>query len=129
MSGRSESQQISQLRPVFGVQGPALVRFVFIESSIFSAYLIDYLTDDEYAKLQEYLCENPDAGDMVRGSGGVRKLRWSLPGRGKSGGVRICYYAKNQVGQIFLLTIYAKNVKESISGQLLKQIKEAMEGL
>ena len=58
----------------------------FIESPLFSKYLSDYLADDEYLALQEYLCEHPEAGDLIRGSGGVRKLRWGRQGSGKSGG-------------------------------------------
>lgn len=103
------------------------MRFEFIESPLFSARLPDYLTDDGYAALQEYLCEHPEGGDMIRGSGGVRKLRWSRPGSGKSGGVRICYYARTKAGQIFMLVIYAKSVRDSIPGHVLKAIKEEME--
>lgn len=58
------------------------MRYEFIESPVFSSYLPDYLTDEEYAGLQEYLCEQPEAGDLVRGSGGVRKLRWHRSGTG-----------------------------------------------
>ena len=66
--------------------------YEFIESSLFQKYLPDYLTDERYTLLQHYLCENPNAGDLVKGSGGVRKLRWAREGTGKSGGVRACYY-------------------------------------
>ena len=103
------------------------MRFEFIESPIFSKYLADYLAGDEYAALQEYLCEHPDAGDIVRGSGGVRKLRWARPGAGKSGGVRVCYYVRTKAGRIFMLTIYAKSAQDSIPGSLLKAIKGELE--
>ena len=103
------------------------MRYEFIESPIFSNCLPDYLTDEEYAALQEHLCEHPDAGDMIRGSGGVRKLRWGRAGSGKSGGVRVCYYTRTRAGQILMLTIYAKSVRDSIPGHLLKALKEEME--
>jgi hypothetical protein len=103
------------------------MKFEFIESPLFSKYLADYLTDDEYAALQEHLCEHPDAGDVVRGSGGVRKLRWARPGAGKSSGVRVCYYVRTKAGRILMLTIYAKSAQESIPGSLLKAIKEELE--
>ena len=103
------------------------MKFEFIESPIFTSYLSDYLPDDEYARLQEYLCEHPDAGDMVRGSCGVRKLRWGRPGSGKSGGVRVCYYVRNKAGQISMLVIYAKSDRDSIPGHVLKALKEEME--
>ena len=103
------------------------MRFIFVESPSFSSLLPDYLSDDEYADLQEYLCEQPDAGDLIRGSGGVRKVRWSRAGGGKSGGVRVCYYAKTHAGRILLLVIYAKSARDSIPGSILKAIKEEME--
>jgi len=103
------------------------MKFEFIESPLFSKYLPDYLADDEYAALQEFLCEHPEAGDLIRGSGGVRKLRWARPGSGKSGGVRVCYYVRTKAGRILMLTIYAKSTQDSIPGYLLKAIKEELE--
>lgn len=103
------------------------MRHEFIESSVFSAYVADYLDDDDYAALQAYLSEQPDAGDLVRGSGGVRKVRWARPGGGKSGGVRICYYVRTRAGQILMLVIYAKNVRASIPGHVLAQLREELE--
>jgi hypothetical protein len=103
------------------------MRFEFIESPVFSSYISDYLTDDEYAALQEHLCEHSDSGDMIRGSGGVRKLRWSRAGSGKSGGVRVCYYTRTRAGQILMLVIYAKSVRDSIPGHVLKALKEELE--
>ncbi|MBS4097560.1 MAG: hypothetical protein KGZ83_12080 [Sulfuricella sp.] len=103
------------------------MRYEFIESRIFTAYLPDYLSDDEYAAFQEFLCEHPDAGDRVRGAGGVRKVRWNRPGCGKSGGVRVCYYARNRAGQIWMLVIYAKSTRDSIPGHVLKALREEME--
>lgn len=72
--------------------------YSFIESKLFSRLLGDYLTDDEYAQLQAALADAPDRGALVSGSGGVRKLRWSQPGRGKRGGVRVIYYSKTHEG-------------------------------
>lgn len=103
------------------------MRHEFIESSVFSAYVADYLDDDDYAALQAYLSEQPDAGDLVRGSGGVRKVRWARPGGGKSGGVRVCYYVRTRAGQILMLVIYAKNVRASIPGHVLAQLREELE--
>jgi mRNA-degrading endonuclease RelE of RelBE toxin-antitoxin system len=103
------------------------MKFEFIESPLFSKYLPDCLADDEYAALQEFLCAHPEAGDLIRGSGGVRKLRWARPGSGKSGGVRVCYYVRTKAGRILMLTIYAKSAQDSIPGHLLKAIKEELE--
>ena len=104
-----------------------MVYFEFIETSGFSAYLPDYLIDEEYAALQEYLCETPEAGDLVRGSGGVRKVRWARAGSGKSGGVRICYYARTRRGQILMLVIYAKSARDFLPGHVLKALREELE--
>jgi len=62
---------------------------MFIESPLFSRLVYDYLDDDAYAELQTFLAVNPEAGRLVRGSGGVRKARWSRAGAGKSGGLRV----------------------------------------
>lgn len=101
--------------------------FEFIESSIFTAHVNDYLNDEEYAALQEHLCEAPEAGDLVRGSGGVRKLRWARAGTGKSSGVRVCYYARSRKGQILLLVIYAKSARDSVPASVLKALREELE--
>ena len=102
--------------------------FSFIETKLFSRRLADYLTDDEYALLQNALAENPDQGALVPESGGVRKVRWAQPGRGKRGGIRVVYYAKSREGVIWMLTIYAKNEKENIPAHVLRKIKEEIDG-
>ncbi len=99
----------------------------FVESPLFTKQVHDYLTDIEYAIFQEYLAANPDMGNVVRGSGGVRKVRWSRRGTGKSGGVRVLYFARTEAGQIWLLLIYAKSAVDSIPGHILKALKEEME--
>ena len=101
----------------------------FIESSVFARYLPDYLSDEEYAALQWFLAAHPEAGRVIRGTGGVRKLRWSAGGRGKRAGVRVIYYAKQRIGEIWLLTIYGKNVRESIPRHILRKMKEAFENV
>src|SRR5712692_1812395 len=102
--------------------------YSFIETKLFSRLLGDYLTDDEYAQVQGALADAPSRGALVPGSGGVRKLRWSQPGRGKRGGVRIIYYAKTHEGIIWMLTIYAKNEEQNIPAHVLRKIKEEFDG-
>lgn len=97
---------------------------VFIETSIFTKYIQTYLSDDEYAGLQHFLKEHPEAGDIVSSSGGVRKLRWAVPGRGKRGGIRVIYYWKNAENEIWMLTVYAKNKRENIPAHILKKIAQ-----
>ena len=98
--------------------------FEFIETPFFTKALSRYLEDDEYAKLQNYLNEQPDVGVIVPGSGGVRKLRWGSEGRGKRGGLRVVYYLRSARGELWMLTIYGKNVRENIPAHILKQMKE-----
>jgi mRNA-degrading endonuclease RelE of RelBE toxin-antitoxin system len=98
--------------------------FEFIETPFFTKALSHYLEDDEYAKLQNYLNGQPEAGALVPGSGGVRKMRWGSAGRGKRGGVRIIYYLRSAHGEIWMLTIYGKNVRDNIPAHILKQMKE-----
>jgi mRNA-degrading endonuclease RelE of RelBE toxin-antitoxin system len=100
----------------------------FVETRLFTKLVQEYLSDDEYSELQRSLVMNPEAGDIIRGSGGVRKLRWGVAGRGKRGGIRVIYYLRSRQGQIWMLTLYAKNVSESIPPHVLKQIKEEIDG-
>ncbi|MBK7217382.1 MAG: type II toxin-antitoxin system RelE/ParE family toxin [Candidatus Promineofilum sp.] len=97
---------------------------IFIETSAFTKRVIGYLTDDEYLGLQMFLLERPDAGQVVHGTGGVRKLRWAMAGRGKSGGLRVIYYWRVSKDEIWLLTIYSKSERESIQAHILRQIAE-----
>ena len=87
----------------------------------------DYLSDEEYRKLQNELIENPEAGSVVRSSGGIRKLRWAVTGRGKRGGCRVIYFVRHCENIIWMLTIYPKNMTDSIPGHVLKQIREEIE--
>lgn len=70
--------------------------FTFIESAAFERVRAVYLDDDEYAELQQFMMQNPEAGNIVRGSGGVRKLRWRRDGSGKRGGLRVIYFVSFQ---------------------------------
>lgn len=101
--------------------------FSFVETRLFSRLVRDYLSDNDYGKLQSELINNPEAGSVVRGSGGVRKLRWAACGRGKRGGFRVIYFVRRPRGIIWMLTIYPKGVTDSIPGHILKQIREEIE--
>jgi hypothetical protein len=86
-----------------------------------------FVTDDEYATLQQSPIVNPQAGEVIPGSGGVRKHRWGVGGRGKRGGIRVIYFLRLRQGEIWMLTLYAKNVAESILANVLKRIKEEID--
>lgn len=101
--------------------------FSFVETSTFTRLIQDYLTDEDYRLLQQELMRNPEAGAVIRGSGGVRKIRWAAAGRGKRGGYRVIYFVRRLNGEFWMLTVYPKNVRDSIPGHVLKQIREEIE--
>ena|SRR5258708_5021636 len=101
--------------------------FTFIETRLFTRLVLEYLTDDDYAALQATLARDPETGPVIPGSGGVRKMRWAAPGRGKRGGYRVIYYVRRAHGVIWLLTMYPKNVAENIPAHVLRQIRKEVE--
>jgi len=103
-----------------------LLMFSFVETRLFTRLVREYLTDEDYSRLQRQLIENPKAGAVIQGSGGVRKLRWSTKGRGKRGGCRIIYYVRQPKGIIWMLTIYPKSARDSIPAHLLRRIREEL---
>ena len=100
---------------------------VFVESSSFTKHLPDHLSDEEYGLLQKSLVENPQSGAIIKGSGGVRKVRWGSRGKGKSGGVRVIYYLVGAKDHIHLLLIYGKGEKENLTPADLKRVRVLLE--
>jgi hypothetical protein len=103
-----------------------LKMLTIIESPLFTKHWPDYWSEEERAEFAAFLAANPDAGDVVSGSGGCRKIRWTRHGAGKRGGVRVIYTARLKNGALVLLVIYAKSVQENIPAHILKQIAEEM---
>lgn len=101
----------------------------FIETPTFTRLLTGLLTDDEYAGLQNVLVQNPEQGDVIKGGGGIRKLRHALPGGGKSGGVRVIYYLLKDDGQIYMLLIYPKTKKENLTDRETALLREFVKEL
>ena len=85
------------------------------------------MDDDHYRELQELLIENPEIGDLIQGSGGLRKIRWKLTGRGKRGGVRVIYYWAVSVDQIRMLYVYSKSDQENLTKDQLKVLRQIVE--
>lgn len=83
--------------------------------------------NEEYGEFCRFLSDNPEAGDVVPKSSGVRKVRWTLPGKGKSGGVRVIYFCRLEHGEIWLMTMYGKSSIENIPAHALKKLKETLE--
>ena len=73
------------------------------------------LTETERQDVLNYLAAHPKAGDLVEGTGGIRKLRWGRGGRGKSGGVRVIYYYHSELMPLYLITLFAKNEQDNLS--------------
>lgn len=88
---------------------------VFIETSVFTRQIKNMISDDCYLEMQQFLARLPTAGDLVRGSGGCRKLRWKVPGRGKRSGIRLIYYWVRSDDQILMLTVYSKAMTNDLT--------------
>jgi len=88
---------------------------VFIETSVFTRMVTSLLTDEEYREFQNVLLDNPAAGDLIKGGGGIRKIRFAIKGRGKSGGVRTIYFWAKAKDQIYMLVIYPKSNKDTLT--------------
>lgn len=84
-------------------------------------------TEDERLEFFAWLAGNPEAGAVISGSGGCRKVRWSRPGTGKRSGVRVIYFTRLAAGEIWLLLVYAKSARDNIPGHLLKAVREEIE--
>ncbi len=100
---------------------------IFIESSLFSQRLPDYLSDDTYREFQEFLMKQPEAGDVIKSTGGLRKIRWTAKGHGKRGGIRMIYYWYVGPARFYLLTIYAKNEMSDLSADQRRILRELLE--
>jgi hypothetical protein len=99
-----------------------------MEAHLFTKQLPYYLEDDEYRELQEFLIEQPDAGEVLQGTGGLRKLRWSSETKGKRGGLRVIYYWQISKDHIYFFTLYTKNEMSDLSAKEQKVLKHMLEG-
>jgi hypothetical protein len=99
----------------------------FIETSFFTRHITDLLDDTDYAALQRVLLLNPSLGDIIPGSGGIRKLRWAAKGHGKSGGARVIYYWAVSAETILMLYAFPKNVKADLTKDEIKKLRRIVE--
>ncbi len=100
---------------------------IFIESKLFEKLREKYLDDGSYQALQNFLVEQPMAGDTMQGTGSLKKLRWSANGKGKRGGVRTIYLYLSNKEHIHFLTIYAKNEMDDLTTDQKKILKAIAE--
>lgn len=96
---------------------------VFVESSLFERRRAELIDDETYRLVQYSLIQDPNLGDVIQGTGGLRKLRVSLKGRGKRGGGRVIYYNYNARKQIYFLLIYAKNEYSDLTSDQKKRLR------
>lgn len=100
---------------------------VILETSVFSRRLEERLSDEEYRELQGQLVVRPDAGRIIVGSGGIRKVRWRSAGQGKSGGVRVIYYWAVSQDKLLMLSIYGKNEQANLSPDQIRKLRTIVE--
>jgi hypothetical protein len=101
--------------------------YTFIETPTFVAEADKLWKEGERLEFFEWLASNPEIGDIIPGSGGCRKVRWSRSGSGKRGGVRVIYFLRLASGEVWLLLVYSKSVRDNIPGHLLKAVREEIE--
>ena len=87
------------------------------EMPAYRSFAEKHLPEEERQAVIDYLAEHPKSGDIMRGTGGVRKLRWGKGGRGKSGGVRVIYYFHDERLPLYLLTLFAKNEQANLTAK------------
>jgi hypothetical protein len=103
------------------------VVFTIYETPIFVSEAAKIWTTEERLEFFAWIAGEPDAGSVIAGSGGCRKVRWSRPGMGKQGGARVIYFTRMEAGELCMLLVYPKAVKDTIPGQILKAIRKEIE--
>jgi mRNA-degrading endonuclease RelE of RelBE toxin-antitoxin system len=101
---------------------------IFIESSTFTVDVKKWLSDEEYAALQAHLVNDPNVGDVITQTGGLRKVRWTSEGRGKRGGTRVIYYHVVSQSQIRMILIYRKGIKDDLTPKQKAELRKLNEG-
>ncbi|MGC1458382.1 MAG: type II toxin-antitoxin system RelE/ParE family toxin [Steroidobacteraceae bacterium] len=102
---------------------------IFIETPVFEEDIQRLMPDETYAEFQQYLADHPDAGDVIQDTGGIRKVRWNLPGTGKRGGVRVIYYWRVAEDQILMLLAYKKAKQSDLTHSQKRALKTVVENL
>lgn len=101
----------------------------FVETSVFTKQINALLPNDQYKELQKELVFNPAAGDIIKRSGGLRKIRWRSASKDKRGGIRVIYYWFVSEDQIYMLLAYGKNEKDDLTTAELKVLRQLVEGM
>ena len=99
-----------------------------IETSVYTEDITKLLTDEEYQELQKFLVEHPKSGDVIQGSKGLRKLRWKLKNKGKSGGIRNIYYYYEEQYTLYMIYVYEKSKTEDLTPKQIEMLRKAFLG-
>lgn len=122
--------ELSNFLIVFPYQNPSCFLYaigvysimLIIETPVFTKRVLGILTDDEYREFQLFLAANPGLGDLIPGSGGLRKIRWNIAGKGKRGGSRIIYYWTRSKDSLLMIFIFQKNEQSDLTKDQLKKL-------
>lgn len=101
--------------------------YTIVETPVYLRQAAEFLDEEARESIAAHLALNPNAGSVIRNSGGIRKLRWQTSNTGKRGGYRVIYFNKLGSGQIWLLTIYSKRQHSNISAQELAKARKAID--
>jgi hypothetical protein len=99
----------------------------FVETTVFTEQIVDAIDDDSYRQLQVALILRPEQGALIKGSGGLRKIRWSVPGQGKRGGIRVIYFWHAGDETFYLLFAYSKNVQGDLTPAQVRTLRRLVE--
>ena len=99
-----------------------------VESPLFMRQVSELLSEESYRALQAALLLRPDAGALIPGSRGLRKIRWQVAGRGTRGGVRVIYVWRSAVGRLLMLCVYRKSDREDLSRAELRALRQLVDG-
>lgn len=126
-----EGVQKKRVNPLTAIRQWRTLGITLVETRRFTRSVTELLTDEEYRELQLELAERPDAGAVIPGTGGLRKLRWLAPGRGKRGGLRVIYLYRAAASRILLFELFAKSERTDLSAverEALRRIVEREDG-
>lgn len=101
--------------------------YTVIETPIFQRYVADVWSDSEREDFISWIAANPDSGDVIPHTKGLRKVRWSRAGMGKRGGARVIYYNRLENGYIWLLIVYTKSKFDNLPVEFLNTLREVIE--
>lgn len=98
-----------------------------VETRVFTREVTELLSDEEYRALQLALVFRPEQGNLIPGSGGLRKLRWLARGTGKRGGLRVIYYWDKPANRVYLLRVYRKSRQDDLTPQQLRLLRRLVQ--